>query len=211
MIVVVGSVVARERVEGWVPAGVTARVALAAAGQGHRVELVSRMGDDATGDAVLLALSAAGVGHVASLRDAAHATTVLPDADEPVDPDEDVGPTAGSAGAPPGGLDAADVGLALRYLPEIGVVVLVHPAGPEVLAEAVAGAAYASAPLIVLVEPGAEPDPLPATALVLEVEPDAETIADAVGRYAAALDAGQDPSAAFRATVGSLAEPGERP
>jgi hypothetical protein len=210
MIVVVGSVGAQQRGARWVPAGVAARVALAAAGESQRVELVARIGDDATGDAVLLALTGAGVGHVASLRDAAHDTAVLPGTDEPVDPDEDGGSGGPIADAIPGRLDAADVGLALRYLPEIGVVVLVHPTGPDVIAEAVAGAGYASAPLIVLVEPGAEPDPLPASALVLEVEPDAEAVADAVGRYAAALEAGQDASAAFTATVGSLAEPGDR-
>ena len=59
------------------PAGRACEVALAAAAAGARVEIVARAGDDATGDALMLALSRAGIGHVAVLRDPSHPTPIL--------------------------------------------------------------------------------------------------------------------------------------
>ncbi|MEJ7697521.1 MAG: hypothetical protein WKF78_13100 [Candidatus Limnocylindrales bacterium] len=54
-----------------------ALVAVAAVRGGARVELISKIGDDAIGDELSLALAGAGIGHVATLRDAAHATVHL--------------------------------------------------------------------------------------------------------------------------------------
>lgn len=122
MIVVIGAVVAREVGQGVAPGGLASGVALAAAAADARVELVARIGDDPAGDAVLLAFAAAGVGHVATLRDPARATPIELDDDEAIDPDPE--PDAGYAGGPPEPpaptLDAAGVGLAPRYLSDIG-------------------------------------------------------------------------------------------
>lgn len=209
MIVVIGAVRAEQRDGAVVPGGVAAHVALAAAAGGRRVEIVTRMGDDPMGDAVLLALTRAGVGHVATLRDAAEGTPVvaLDPEDRPDAEEEDAGPAHGTSprGAP--SLDANDVGLALRYLPEITVIVLVHPGEPGVIAEASSGAGYASAALVVLLEPGAGEIGPADGAVVLEVPRDAEAVGETVGRFAAALDAGEDPKTAFAATVGRAGEP----
>ena len=59
------------------PDGRACRVALAAAERGAAVELIGRAGDDPAGDAMLLALARAHVGHVALLRDPARPTPIL--------------------------------------------------------------------------------------------------------------------------------------
>ncbi len=70
------------------------------------------------------------------------------------------GADAASADGPE--LEAADVGLALRYLTDYRVVVVAYPRTPEVTAEASAAAAWAGAHLIVIVRPG-EPAPVDLT------------------------------------------------
>ncbi len=55
-------------------AGLGAVVARTAAASGARVELVGKVGDDAAGDSLVLALARDGVGHAAILRDPAHPT-----------------------------------------------------------------------------------------------------------------------------------------
>ncbi len=75
MIVVVGGLAWRDGVPPG-PGGRACEVALAAAGAGAAVEVVGRAGDDPAGDALMLALASAGIGHVAVLRDVA-ATPVL--------------------------------------------------------------------------------------------------------------------------------------
>jgi len=200
VIVVVGAVQAQETGSGVVPGGLASGVALAAAAADARVELVARIGDDPAGDAVLLAFAAAGVGHVATLRDPARATPIELDDDEAVDPDpEPDGSSAGGLPEPPAPtLDAADVGLALRYLSEYRVIVAVHPADPGVLAEVTSAAGYASAHLVVVTDPtAASPEEAPADALVIAATADATGVADLLGRYAAAVDRGEDPASAF--------------
>lgn len=223
------------------PSGLAARVALAAAGAGAAVEIVTRLGEDPAGDDVLLAFAAASVGHVATLRDAVHATPVHATTEDPLDPDglDDIeaagddgpGPTAGAAGTeagrgaavsggterdsgaaaggPSGGarptLDAADVSLALRYLDDYRVIIVVHPPDDGVVREVVAATDWATAHLVIISEPsGPIPGDLPADAVLLAVPDDAEGIAAIVGRYAATVDSGEAPAAAFRAIVGSL-------
>lgn len=164
------------------------------------MEVVARVGDDPPGDAVLLAFAAAGVGHAATLRDAARATSLEVDDDEPIDPDPD--PDAPPVGGPPDHpaptLDAADVGLALRYLSDYRVIVAVHPADVGVLAEVTSAAGYASAHLVVVTDPdGAPPEGAPPGALVVEAARDAMGFGDLLGRYAAAVDLGEDPATAF--------------
>ncbi len=193
MIVVIGEIGASGAGPGMAPSGLAAGIALAAAAAEARVELVARLGDDPAGDAVLLAFAAAGVGHVATLRDAAHATRLVEPAAEPIDPDgldgDDVGGARGADERFAPTLDAADVGLAMRYLDDYRVIVLVHPADDSVLREVVRATDWATAHLVVVL---AAPD-------------DAAGLAGVLGRYAAAVDGGDAPATAFRAIVGTLA------
>jgi hypothetical protein len=206
VIVVIGS----PRLRGSEPdadvAGLAASMAVAAAAEGARVELIGKIGDDPAGDAVLLALARRGVGHVAMLRDPARSTTVVPDEDEPMDPDAP-GPaatgtstTADAADRPI--LDGADAGLALRYLPEIAVIVAVHVRA-DVLSEAVAAAGWTATSLVVVVPPdqGAA-EGLPVGSVSLAVADEDESAAGAsIGRYAAAIDRGEPPRDAYAALV----------
>ena len=84
MIVVIGAVHASGSGE-VAPAGLAAGIALAAAAAARAVELVARIGDDPAGDAVLLAFAAAGIGHVATLRDPARRRPPVEADDEPMD------------------------------------------------------------------------------------------------------------------------------
>lgn len=210
MIVVIGAIAAGGVGPETAPAGLAARIALAAAAADGRVEVVARIGDDPSGDAVLLALAAARVGHVATLRDAAHATAIREPADEPIDPDGDEadGDASGSepADAPDPTLDAADVGLAMRYLDDYRAIVVVHPRESGIVREVVAAADWASAHLVIVTAAGeAAPGDLPAGSLVVAAADDADGVGDVIGRYAAAVDAGMAPTAAFEATFGASA------
>ena len=207
MIVVVGSPVGRivdRRVTLTGLAGETARAAAAA---GAEVQLVGRVGDDPAADGLLLALAAAGIGHVAVLRDPARPTPVEGEVDAdgtddpgPVDPD----PDASVSHQVPIELDPGDVDLGLRYLTEFAVLVLVPPASPDVLRIAIEGARWANGALILVVDGEMSPDVgLAPDAIVLEApvdDPDG-AFATVVGRLAAALDAGADPATAFRDVV----------
>ena len=226
MIVVIGALGLRGTIDEPVPDGLAPEIACAAAAAGARVELISKAGDDPAGDAVLLALARAGVGHVATLRDPARLTPVRARPDEPTDPadpsvDElagqiaDAAPAAASDPAAPASdpgaaaqepahdapptLDAADIALALRYLTDFEVLVAVHPS-PDLLAEAVAAAGWGGARVVVVVEPDTEVPPgVPTDALVVAAgSDDAEGVGARVGRYAAALSRGDDAAAAYR-------------
>jgi hypothetical protein len=159
-------------------AGGIARTAVAA---GATVQLVTRIADDPAGDLLVHAIAAAGIGHVATLRQ----------------PPAEVTPT----------LDAADLELALRYLAEIGVIVLIDGVDDEgIRAVAADAASWGRAPLIVIQAAGATvPDDLPSGTTVLEgprSDPD-DAFAGFVGAFAAALDRGETPATAFEATLGS--------
>ena len=119
-----------------------ARVALAAAEAGARVELVGSVGDDADGEQVALELGRHGIGHAALLRDPA-GTTPHESTEE-----EEPGEPAAPGQAPH--LDAADVELGLSYLAECRVLVVAEPLTPAALAAAVEAAAYHRAALIVV-------------------------------------------------------------
>ena len=201
MIVVIGSAHLRGTGAEAVPDGLAGRAAAAAAAAGAAVELVAKVGDDPVGDALLLALARAGVGHVAVLRDGVHATGHRrDDADRPDldDADDDgwiVRPGDRLA------LDAADVALALRYLTDFRVVVAVHPS-PGIAREAIAAADWAGAEVVLVTAPDAAlPADLPSTALVVGVgaEEAVEDVAVRLGTYAAAIDRGEDGAAAFAA------------
>jgi ribokinase len=203
VIVVIGSLRLRSTEDGFAPDGLAADIARIAAAEGSRVEFIGKVGDDPAGDELLLALARLHVGHVATLRDAAHATPVLEGSTVAIDPaaeddDIDMPPDDGSDADRPI-LEAADVGLALRYLTDVGVIVAIH-VGPAVLDEAIDAAAWASAPLIVVLEgEGDAPSSLPFGALVVAATSDDgdSAIGDAIGRYVAAIDRGDDPAAAY--------------
>lgn len=190
-------------------AGLAAGIALAASGSGRQVQLVGRVGEDPAGEALLLSLSRAGIGHVATLRDAVHPTALVP-ASEEVDPDLLAEPTdapdaAWSSLGPPGSatLDGGDLELALRYLDGFSVVVVAEPLEPSSLEIVAEAAAYAGATLVVLVPDGAAPRTVPDGAIILEApgsDPDG-VFARTVGGYAAALDNGADPAGALEAVT----------
>ncbi len=200
MIVVIGSTDLRGDGLDAVADGLAGRIATAAAADGAAVELITKVGDEPIGDALMLALARAGVGHVAVLRDAAHATTRRPASDEsPADIDADADPpdggeTAGLA------LESADVDLALQYLADYRVVIAVHPT-TAIASEAAAASAWAGAHLILVNLPGAEVTPdLAPTALVLEVSAELgvdSAIGARLGSYAAAVDRGDAPDRAY--------------
>ena len=132
---------------------------------------------DTAGDARLLELAAAGVGH---------ATLVRSGADR---------------------LDAADLDLALHYLPEIRAIVLVGP-DASLISPAAAESSWSGAGLVLVSSKGTAPDTSAAPhAIVLEPPPSDPdgTFAGLVAALAVRLDAGQDPAAAWKATASSLA------
>ncbi|MBI3745736.1 MAG: hypothetical protein HY264_04300 [Chloroflexi bacterium] len=155
-------------------------VALAerAAWAGASVQVIGIVPDGPSGDRRLIELGAAGVGHAAVLRSTARA------------------------------LEPADVDLALRYLPDIRVVV--DASGAATLHATLAeGATYAGASFILIGDVSA-PAPaidLPDSAIVLQAptdDPDG-TFAGFVGAFAARLDGGAVPADAWAATVRALA------
>ena len=189
------------------PAGLPAAVAVRAARAGARVELVSRIGDDGDGDAVLLALSRAGVGHVAVLRDAARSTpratasegaaheSVVPTDSSP--PNEPPGGTAGTHSTQ--ALAPADLELGLRYLTDFSVVVVADSLDEAALGVVADAAAFASAHVVATVSGStAIAGLLPSASTILEGPADASgSYAELVAAYAVALDAGLAPRDAF--------------
>lgn len=210
-------------------AGLAADIARAAATEGGRVELLGKTGDDRAGDALLLDLAAAGVGHVALLRDAAHPTPVRvimearpgaepdpgglavaallaaePASAEPAATRASNGRRATGAGGGPS-LEAADIELGLRYLVDPRVII-VSPGLDERAARAVAeAAAFAGSHVVAIVVAGDRPSEALADATVLEMPPDDPdaSFARLVGVYAAGLDRGVAPAEAFRAAIES--------
>jgi hypothetical protein len=205
VIVVIGSPLHRSVASGGPPVavGLAAGIAMAAAEAGSEVQLVGRVGEDPAGDALLLALSRLGVGHVAVLRDPAHPTPVAPD-DEPeaADPMTEPPPDGWSSLGAPGSasLDRGDVELALRYLDGFRVAVVAERLDGEALAVVTEASDYARACLVALVGPDAE---APEGAIVLEApgaDPDG-AFARTVGRLAAALDGGAEAEVALASAI----------
>jgi hypothetical protein len=187
--------------------GLAVEVAAAARRRGSAVELVGKIGNDGAGDAVVVALGRLGIGHSALVRDPVRPTPVLAAAaedDETAEVDAEVpGPRLLPAdpGARPA-LEAADVELALRFLPQASVIVLVDAIGEAAIAAGAAGAAFGGARLVVLVPAGQEARGLPADATVLETPADDDgSFGRLVGGFAGALDAGVDPGPAFAEAV----------
>lgn len=214
MIVVVGSPAGRQTVQGIVAAGVAATVGRVAADAGAEVQLVGKVGEGGIGDAVLLSLAQAHVGHVAVLRDASAPAALTPDGAEseavlaPIDSDPGVAEgSAAPTGPPPApSLDSGDLQLALRYLPDYRVVVVADALDEAAMSAVVAAARWAGAQLIIVVAAGSAAPGAPDDATVLEapgVDADG-AFAAVVGAYAAALDRGTSPAEAFAtASAGS--------
>jgi hypothetical protein len=194
--------------------GPAARIALAAASAGADVQVVGKVGEDAAGDEVLIALARGAVGHMALLRVVAE-TPVSVAAREPDDggppdmpiaamlaeADPETGVADGAAETPRGlALDAADVSLGLQYLVSFRVVVAADPVD-EATAQAIAdAAAFADAAVIAVTPPGAAVPAAFGRATVLEAPEDdpGGEFAALVGRFAAALDRGAEAGPAFR-------------
>ena len=220
MIVVVGSPSGRLLADGrLVAAGLAVQIGRrAAADAGAAVQIVGRVGDDAAGDAVLLDLAAANVGHVAALRTPGGATPLVAAAevdegdDEAADvaiseaADDEVGATSGLP------IDAADLELALRYLPDYRVIVVTPGLDPAAMDTVVAAARWSGARLVIVDDGAALPDALPADATVLAQPGDADSaFAAVVARYAVELDRGTEPGAAFAAASAAVGwQPVER-
>jgi hypothetical protein len=146
-----------------------------AAATGARIEMVGVAPPDATGDARLLELAAAGIGH---------ATVVRSSAD---------------------GLEAADLDLALRYLPDVRAIVLVAP-DASLIAPAAAASGWSGAGLVIV---GGVTPTLDAAPQVIVIDPPAVdrdgTFAGLLAALAIRLDAGDDPKTAWQSTVDALA------
>jgi hypothetical protein len=134
---------------------------------------------------------------VALLRDAAHPTPLLT-REGPSDgsasamgSDDDVASIEPSDPAARPGLDAADVQLALRYLPDYRVVLLAEPQPDEIVSVVADAVAYAGATLLVAVGPGWR-GTAPDGALVVEADTsDPESrLAELLGTVAARVEQG---------------------
>lgn len=151
-------------------------LAAAIAGRGGRCEVVGKASPDATGDRLLRELASAGIGHAAVLR------------------------------TPAVDLEAADLDLALRYLPEARVIILV---GADDLASvASAASAWAGATLIVVMGGGVPLAALPSgeRSIVLAApgrDPDA-AFAGVVADLALRLDGGEPLGRAWPSTLAAL-------
>jgi hypothetical protein len=156
-----------------------ASIARRAAGTGARTEIVGVAPVGAAGDRQLAALAAAGVGHATVIRSGAS------------------------------GIEAADLELALRYLPEIRVVVLAAPTA-GLLEAALAATSWLGAALLLIGPLDSEAaalldaaEPAPIVLAPPARDPD-DAFAGVVAALAARLDAGDAPASAWRATVSSL-------
>ena len=190
------------------PGGLAAAVALRLGRDGAAVELVGSVGDDAEGDAIVVALGRSRVGHAALLRD--------PSARTPRVGAEDDGPRPR--------LDAADIALGLRYVPDCRVLVIAEDFTEDAWTAALEAADFHAAAVVALASAEAHlPDDMPAGATVLlrpvAVVADAsgagdpgqsagltwlaadDAFAAVVADYALRLDRGEAPDGAFRAAL----------
>jgi hypothetical protein len=203
MLVVIGIPIAAPDDEHGGVSGTPALAAIAAARGGTRVELVGKIGDDAAGDAVVLALGQRGVGHAALLREPGRSTPTLISSAEPATPADDPENGRDERYEPADrarwpSLEAADVELALRYLPDVRTILVAEPLAEDVLRAVGDTAAYLGARLIVT---STELDPPPSADLAItppEADPDG-SFAGLLGELGAAVEAGDEANAAFDA------------
>jgi sugar/nucleoside kinase (ribokinase family) len=213
VIVVVGSPLVGLTDSGLRAAGIASGIARAAAAAGSEVQVVGKVGEDPGGDAILLDLAAADVGHVAILRDPSRSTPATRPApvDEPAF-DEDDGDRPNADDADPMtivsglSLEAADIELALRYLPDYRVLVVADSLAEPSLRVALAAASWNGAALVVIVRAGSTQTAAGDDATVIEAPPDDpdDAFAGIVGAYAAAIDRGEEPKEAFASASSTL-------
>ena len=201
MIVVVGSPLVGVTDTGLKAAGMATGIARAVAAAGSDVQVVGKVGEDPGGDAVLLDLAGALIGHVAILRDPSRPTFDEPDRQSPPGGDE-------SASAPTNGLslEPGDIELALRYLPDYRVLVVAEPLAEESLRVALEAAGWNGAALVVIV-PAGSAQPLAtddATVIEAPLDDPNDAFAGIIGAYAAAIDRGEEPAEAFATASSSL-------
>lgn len=170
------------------PGTVALEIARRAAGTGARVEMVGVAGPDPAGDVRLLELASFGVGHATVVRSAADR------------------------------LEAADLDLALRYLPDVRAIVLVAP-DASLIAPAAAASGWAGAGLVIVANAsdGADasdvatdkPRAIDAAPQAIVLDPprvDRDgTFAGLVAALATRLESGDDPTSAWQSTVSALA------
>lgn len=103
-------------------------------------------------------------------------------------------------------LEAADLELALRYLPDARVVVVAEPVTDDAADAIAGGASFWGAQLVVVVEGAARVSDGLTAATVFEspAEDPGDAFARMVAAYAVALDAGRQPGEAFAAAVGRI-------
>jgi hypothetical protein len=213
VIVVVGSPLVGVTDAGLRAAGMAAGIARAAAAAGAEVQVVGKVGEDPGGEAVLLDLATALVGHVAILRDPSRPTPAalpVPHDDLPLFEEAEAEPARDGSGetATTRGLslEPADIELALRYLPDYRVLVIAEPLPEASLKVALAAAGWNGAALVVIVPEGSTQPAAGDDATVIEApadDPD-DAFAGIVGAYAAAIDRGEEPAEAFATASSSL-------
>ena len=213
MIVVVGSPLVGLTDSGLRATGMATGIARAAAASGAEVQVVGKVGEDPGGEAILLDLAASNVGHVAILRDPSRSTPATGPAsvDEPAfDDDDGDRPNADDADRMMTvsglSLEAADIELALRYLPDYRVLVVADSLAEPSLRVAAAAAAWNGAALVVIVPAGSTQPAADDDATVIEApsdDPD-DAFAGIVGAYAAAIDRGEEPKEAFASASSTL-------
>jgi hypothetical protein len=158
-------------------------IARRAAATGARVEMVGVAASDDAGDARLIELATASVGH---------ATVVRSGAD---------------------GLDPADLDLALNYLPDIRSIVLVGPEASLVPPAAAESGWSGARLVIVTTKAEPFDTAAAPQAIVIEApksDPDA-TFAGFVAALAVRLELGDDPKTAWQSTAATLAVDPIRP
>ena len=207
MIVVLGRLgVTRPEPDGeLVPGGIAADIVTTIAEAGVPVEIVGSIGDDPEGDRVVVELGRHGIGHAALLRDPSART---PSSREPSD-------------GPLPRLDAADIELGLRYLPQCRVLVLTDPMEASARSAALEAADYHGAAVVMVAAPGTVADGELGESVTLLEAPDAEEDTEAPGvdigdsvdaatplvafiaDYAIRLDRGEPAKRAFTEALGS--------
>ena len=186
-----------------VPGGLPAEVALAIGRASVEVEMVGSIGDDPEGDRVVVELGRANVGHAALLRDPAAHTPI-------------VGRPSGERALPR--LDAADIELGLRYVPQCGVLVLADVFDEAALEATLEAAGYHDAAVVMIAPEGSVDAASLGDAVTLLERPPAEddealgdspgnatddvAFAGFIAEYAVRLDRGEAPADAFGAALG---------
>jgi sugar/nucleoside kinase (ribokinase family) len=165
-------VVIGDLVAGRAGLGAAFSVAAASVRSGATVEVVGAVPEGSAGDAITLSLARAGIGHAALLR--AQRTTLEP----------------------------PDVELALRYLTDTGVIVLVE-VDAAAMRPAIDAADWSGGRIVVVGGSGWDQASLPEDAIVLEApgsDPDG-TFAGFVAELAIRLDKGEDAARAWEGAV----------